>query len=67
MNETLLNIPWKLIAPVIALQLILMIAALISLAKAEETNGPKWMWVPIIVLGNLIGIVAYFTVGRRNQ
>jgi len=66
MNETLMNIPWKLLAPVLALQLLLTVAALISLARAEETNGPKWMWVPIILLGSIIGSIAYFLFGRRN-
>lgn len=55
-----------LIIPIVALQLILMIAALVDLAKREHTRGPKWMWVLIIVLGELIGPIVYFIVGREE-
>lgn len=65
MSDLLASIPWGLIAPLFALQLILMIAALISVAKQEKANGPKWLWVCIIILVNLIGPILYFVVGRR--
>jgi hypothetical protein len=55
-----------LIIPILALQLILMVAALVDLAKRERTRGPKWMWVLIIVLGELIGPIVYFIVGREE-
>lgn len=62
-----LEINWALLAPVIGLQLILMVAALISCLKAEATNGPKWMWILVIIFGSLIGSVAFFVAGRRND
>lgn len=55
-----------LIIPILALQLILMVTALVDLAKRERTRGPKWMWVLIIVLGELIGPIVYFIVGREE-
>lgn len=61
-----LNISWQIIAPIIVLQLILMLAALIVCLRAEETNGPKWMWVLIILFGQMLGSVAFFIAGRRN-
>jgi hypothetical protein len=54
-----------ILAPLFLIQLILMITALISLLKAEATNGPKWMWALIILLINTIGPIAYFIFGRR--
>jgi len=61
------NIPWALIAPVLVIQLILMIVALIDLAKIHATNGPKWLWLLIILLVSLFGPIAYFIVGRKQS
>jgi TctA family transporter len=65
MNE-LQNIPWGVVAPLIIINLILVVLALVDLARAERTNGPKWMWVPIILFVSLIGPISYFVVGRRQ-
>ncbi|WP_068672147.1 PLD nuclease N-terminal domain-containing protein [Oceanobacillus sp. Castelsardo] len=64
--QTFTELNWALIAPLIGLQLILMIFALVNWAKQDETNGPKWMWIPIIVFVSMIGPVAYFIFGRKN-
>lgn len=64
--EELVNINWALIAPIIGIQLILQIVALIDLLKIHATNGPKWLWLVIIIMSGLIGSVAYFIVGRRQ-
>lgn len=61
------TINWSIIAPILGIQLILLIVALIDLKKADDVNGPKWMWTCIIVLINIIGPVAYFIVGRRER
>lgn len=53
-----------LLIPIILLQLVLMVVALIDLIKRERTHGPKWMWAIIIVLGELLGPVIYLVVGR---
>ena len=63
----LTSIPWALILPLIIVQLILVIVALIDLVKVSSTNGPKWLWALIIVLVNIIGPIIYFIVGRRNE
>ncbi|MWV46811.1 transcriptional regulator [Paenibacillus sp. HJL G12] len=60
------DIPWNLIAPLIVIQLILAVVGLISLYKAASTRGPKWLWVIIILCGNLLGSVAYFVIGRKD-
>jgi len=53
--------------PVIVLQLGLLVFALIDLARRPKANGPKWLWVLIIVFINLIGPIAYFLVGRQEE
>jgi hypothetical protein len=53
--------------PVILLQLGLMIYCLVDLSRREKTKGPRWMWVLIIVLGELIGPVLYLVLGRIEE
>lgn len=60
------DINWAIIAPLIVLQVILAIFALTNIVKQEETNGPKWMWVLIILFVNTIGPILYFIIGRKN-
>ena len=70
MNElTFANVPWGLVAPLMALQLILLITALVSCIKQkeEDLNGPKLLWVLLILFVSLIGPILYFVIGRRQQ
>ena len=53
--------------PIIVLQLGLLVFALIDLARRPKANGPKWLWVIIIVFINIIGPIGYFLVGRREE
>jgi hypothetical protein len=56
-----------LIIPLVILQLILMVVALVDLSKREKVRWlPKWLWVIIIVLGELIGPIVYLMVGREE-
>lgn len=64
--EIINEINWAIITPFIVIQLILMIVALIDWTRIEKTNGPKWLWLIIILLGNLIGPILYFVIGRRE-
>lgn len=50
--------------PIVLLQLGLMAAALIDLARRERTKGPKWVWALIIIGVNTLGPLAYFVLGR---
>ncbi|KWX77851.1 transcriptional regulator [Paenibacillus riograndensis] len=61
------EIKWGLIWPLLALQVLLAVIGLVSLVKAEQTRGPKWLWVIILIFGNLLGSIAYFTVGRKDN
>lgn len=58
---------WQIIAPLILIQLILMTIALIDWFKTRQTNGPKWLWLLIILLVNTIGPILYFIFGRKER
>lgn len=60
------DINWALITPLMAIQFILIVVALIDLSKAEKTNGPKWMWGLIIVLIHILGPISYFIFGKKH-
>ncbi|WP_342431944.1 PLD nuclease N-terminal domain-containing protein [Neobacillus sp. FSL H8-0543] len=65
--DFLASIPWGLVAPLLIIQLILLIVALVDLTRTERTNGPKILWVFIILFVNIIGPILYFVIGRRNN
>lgn len=65
--EILQEINWLLFAPFIVIQFILMVVALIDLIRNEKTNGPKLLWVFVILFISIIGPVLYFIVGRRSH
>ena len=60
------NVPWALIAPLLLIQLILLIVALVDITRSKSTNGPKWVWVVVCIFGSMIGPIIYFIVGRKN-
>lgn len=62
----ILVIDWNLIAPLIIIQLALMVIALLDIRKVEETNGPKLAWVLIIIFFSMIGPILYFLLGRKE-
>ncbi|MDH5159510.1 PLDc_N domain-containing protein [Bacillus sp. Gen3] len=64
MDKSLL---FQLLLPIIILQLILMITALSSLVKQQNTKGSKWLWAVIIIFVNLLGPVIYFVFGRKDR
>ncbi|MBS4224103.1 PLD nuclease N-terminal domain-containing protein [Lederbergia citrea] len=61
------SIDWGLIAPLIVIQLILVVVALINLTKQAQTNGPKWLWVLIILFVSMFGPILYFVFGRSKD
>ncbi|WP_201716214.1 PLD nuclease N-terminal domain-containing protein [Rossellomorea arthrocnemi] len=67
LQQSLQSINWGLIAPVIVIQCILIVAAVIDLIRNKSTNGPKWLWVFIILFIHIIGPVIYFIFGRRQN
>jgi hypothetical protein len=65
MNE-LASVPWGLIAPLLVIQFILAIVAIIDIVRSQSTNGPKWVWVIVSLLFSMLGPIAYFIFGRKN-
>lgn len=64
--EALNSISWGLILPILIIQLLLLVVAIIDLIRTPQTNGPKWMWALIIVFINILGPIVYFIFGRRQ-
>jgi uncharacterized membrane protein YhaH (DUF805 family) len=54
------------LVPVILIELVLIVIALVDLARREHTRGPKWVWVLVIVFINLFGPIAYLLFGREE-
>ena len=64
----LANVPWNLVLPIIAFQLILQVTSLISLVRSDGVQrGNKILWAIIIVVGSMLGPVLYWTLGREVQ
>jgi hypothetical protein len=55
-----------LLLPIVVLEWGLMLAALIDLLRRERTKGPKWVWVLVVVLVNLVGPIVYWLFGREE-
>lgn len=57
-----------MLAPLIVLQLGLMIYSLIDLARRETVKHlPKYGWALIIIFVNMIGPIVYLIVGRGEE
>jgi len=56
-----------LLIPIVLIELALMITALVDLIRRRQTRGPKWAWVLVIVLINIIGPIVYFVAGRKED
>ncbi len=64
MEELLQWLPFLI--PLVVLQVLLMVVALVDLLRRERTRGPKWAWALLVVLINLIGPVVYLLFGREE-
>ncbi len=51
----------------VVVELVLLISALVSIARrpAESLNGPKWLWVVLVLFVNTVGPIIYFLVARK--
>lgn len=59
---------FMLVLPLLLLQLGLAVAALVSIAKNRKYKfGNTILWVIIVICVNIIGPIAYFTVGRAEE
>lgn len=58
----------KLIWPIVVLQLILQISAVVDVLKKKKTRNLSMpIWIVIIVLGEILGPIVYFLVGRNEE
>lgn len=57
----------KLFAPLIALEMILMVFCLFKLRKDKVRFLPKWAWALIIILIHTLGPLSYLIIGRERD
>ncbi|ORX23231.1 hypothetical protein BVF91_08095 [Thermoanaerobacterium sp. PSU-2] len=57
----------RLFAPLIIIQLGLMIFSIYRLTKDEVRFLPKWTWLIIIVLGEILGPLIFLIIGREKE
>lgn len=56
------------IIPLVVIQLGLMVFCLFDLSKRETVKYlPKWGWVLVVVLGELLGPIIYLLIGRAEE
>ncbi|WP_174819898.1 PLD nuclease N-terminal domain-containing protein [Paenibacillus koleovorans] len=67
MNDLIDQLNWGIIGPLLVLQLLLLIVALTDCLRAKRTNGPRWLWILVIILVNTIGPILYFVLGRSRD
>jgi len=57
----------QLLWPLLVLQFILLVVAIVACFKTDETKGPKWVWLLVILFANIIGPILFFLIGRRTD
>ncbi|EYE88918.1 hypothetical protein Q428_05270 [Fervidicella metallireducens AeB] len=57
----------KLFAPVIGMQIILMVFCLIKLRNDRVKWFPKWLWAVLIISTGLLGPIVYLLFGRERD
>jgi hypothetical protein len=66
MDIDLLKTLLPFLVPIVLLEVALLVIALLDLIRREQTRGPKWAWVLVVVLINIIGPIAYLLFGREE-
>ncbi len=57
----------KLFAPLLALQLALMVFCIYRLIKDPVKYLPKWAWAIIILFINIVGPILFLMIGREGD
>jgi len=56
-----------MLIPLVVVQLILQVVALVDVYRRETvTGGKKWIWVLVIIFGEIIGAALYLILGRKD-
>ncbi|MCL2527798.1 MAG: PLDc N-terminal domain-containing protein [Defluviitaleaceae bacterium] len=53
-----------ILAPIVLVNLILQIVAVVSIARKNLPWGQKWFWLPLLLV-NLLGPIIYFVAGSN--
>lgn len=56
-----------LIAPLVLLNLLLVVISLLDFFKRKYFRGNKWLWLVLIVLLQYIGPISYLLFGRKDN
>lgn len=57
-----------LLIPIVLLELLLMIIALVHIFKHEKYRfGTRWLWIIIVVFIQIVGPIIYLTIGRSED
>ena len=67
LTDILNSINWAIVAPFFIIQFILIIVALFDWIRVKETNGPRWLWLIIILFVSTLGPILYFIFVRKND
>ncbi|MBF8149433.1 PLDc N-terminal domain-containing protein [Winogradskyella sp. F6397] len=69
MNYFLMIGPWQLILILITVFIIIIptVIALIDILKNEFSGNNKIAWVLVVLLGNVLGALLYFIIGRKQK
>jgi hypothetical protein len=65
MEKILQYLPYLI--PVVVIELILLVAALLDWLKRPVLRGNRWVWLVIILFVNLIGPIIYFLFARNDE
>jgi len=53
--------------PLIVIELVLVVIALVDLIKRPQVRGNKLVWVLVIVFVEIIGPILYLALGRKER
>ncbi|MOA11824.1 Negative regulatory protein YxlE [compost metagenome] len=67
LSEVDLGAVLPVIAPIIAIFLILMMTALFDLYRNRRRRQQVMMWTLIIICCNVLGTILYFNLGRKDR
>jgi len=61
--------PWQILIMLFVLGLMVLpfIIALIDILKSEFSGNNKTVWILVVLFGNFIGAILYFTIGRKQK
>ena len=53
--------------PVVVIELILLVSALLDWLKRPVLRGNRWVWLVVILFVNLFGPIIYFLFARKDD